>query len=814
MEQEKKKTIIRENRILKKSAALLVRAAAVPKKMASELSEAFHSALRPNQKEKSLGEILGLAGLFLAVLLGSVVICLAAFPLSVYPAGFALLASLGGGLRRQGKSEALISSSLILTVFSGSLISCVFLPEYGFFYLIAYLILFLCRAGVTAGRFDDGVLSRVTFSSAVATFLGLLLALLRGFTVNSVFAAISAGVLTPLLTYLVCGFYIYSSNTAERGRAISRKVYLEASALTLVYLFLYALREVELFGFSLPFVLAVALTLGVARSRGALYGAAAGLVGGMACLSSVAPCLAVAGFFAGLFFEYSPAVAAMVSFVAACGYSLYAEGLQTFGRFTADFLWGLALFTPLLRFLPAERALPPVSAEKELFQRESLKRTKKKLKEMSDAFSSLSEVFYTVGDSVKKPGLTESTRLVSDCCSRVCSRCSLSPICWGESHRTSVDATAGVAAMLLQRGKVDPSDFSEPFFSNCQRLEELVALINRKFEELSGGCFKNNKTSLLAGEYSTVSRLLKSTAGEMGRELEYNPALEGKATKILGSLGIPYRRVAVFGQREIRIDVYGVAMERVRVATERLLEEFGRAFDCVFDAPSFLMYEENVVMRLKKKRRLSLECAKAGCTKKGELLSGDTQGFFETDRDYFYSLICDGMGSGREAAFTSRLASIFIEKLMHCATPKNVTLEMLNTFLMSKTDETFTTVDLLEVDLLSGNANFIKAGAAPSFVLRGESLHRIESRTPPAGALSRMCAEQTSFVLRDGDYVILLSDGAEESGEGSGWLIKLLASSDFDGASELCDIIFSAAKEKGNFRDDLSISVLRVMNAQ
>ena len=38
------------------------------------------------------------------------------------------------------------------------------------------------------------------------------------------------------------------------------------------------------------------------------------------------------------------------------------------------------------------------------------------------------------------------------------------------------------------------------------------------------------------------------------------------------------------------------------------------------------------------------------------------------------------MGSGRDAAFTSRLSSLFIEKLMHCATPKSVTLEMLNTF--------------------------------------------------------------------------------------------------------------------------------------
>lgn len=821
MEQEKKKKTNVEKKqsmiVLKKTRALLIRAAKVPLRLLTEVSEAFWESAQREKGEKSLREKLEPVAFFLAILMGSVIISLAAFPLQVYPAGFALLSSVGGGTLRKKEERigSAFATAFYLTVFAGVLISCMFLEESGIFYLLGYMILFFTRAGITGGRFDDSVLSRVTFSSACATGLGLFLSLMKGFTVNSVFSAISMGIMTPLLTYLICGFYIYSATEGAAPERSHRRVYLEATALTLAYLFLYALREAEVFGFSLPFVLAVVLMLLVARRRGALYGAAAGLIGGMACLSSLAPALAVAGFFAGLFFEYSAGVAAMVSFVAACGYSLYAEGFQMFGLFTADFLCGLALFFPLIHFFPAEKKVNTRTVEKELMHKETVKRTKQKLKEMSEAFSSLSEVFYTVGDSVKKPGLTESTRLVSDCCSRVCSRCTLSALCWGdESHGMTVNATTEVATKLLSKGVVKESDFPEPFLSRCQKLSRLVEIINEKFTEMNGGSFKNNKTSLLAGEYSTVSRLLKNTAGELDRELEYNPNLEGKAKKILKELNITHRRVAVFGQRELRIDVYGVILEKVGVATVKLLEEFGKAFDCVFDAPAFLMYEDNVVMRLRKKRKISLECAKSGCTKKGESVSGDSASFFETDRDYFYTLICDGMGSGREAAFTSRLASIFIEKLMHCATPKNVTLEMLNTFLMSKTDETFTSVDLLEVDLLSGSANFIKAGAAPSFVLRGDRLHRIESRTPPAGALVRMCAEQTGFSLRDGDFVIQLSDGAEDSDEGSGWLVKLLAASSFESAADLCDLIFSAAKAKGEFRDDLSISVLKVMNAK
>lgn len=44
---------------------------------------------------------------------------------------------------------------------------------------------------------------------------------------------------------------------------------------------------------------------------------------------------------------------------------------------------------------------------------------------------------------------------------------------------------------------------------------------------------------------------------------------------------------------------------------------------------------------------------------------------------------------------------------------------MLNKVLMAKKDEVFTTVDLIEIDKLTGEATLVKAGAAPSYLLRG-----------------------------------------------------------------------------------------------
>ncbi len=756
---------------------------------------------------------------FIGIFAFSALISLARFPLDVYPAGFALLSALRRKAVAGERSKALrtFETAVMLTVFSGVLVSSAFVGQNGFFYLLAYLIFFLTRAGISGGRMDEGNLARVTFSAFASAGLGLLLAAIDGFELRAVFAAVSGGIITPVFSYLLCGFYM-EIGSGEMGEGLSskRRVYAQGANFALAYLFLYTLREVQVVTVSLSFVLAVVFTLCLARSRGALYGAAAGMIGGMAQLSpEVAPALAVAGFFSGLFFEYSSYVAMMISFVAACGYCMYTEGLERFGFFTADYLCALAIFFPLSYFLPGEkvRQQKKADAKPEPFRAEGVKAARQKLRSMSEAFSSLSEVFYTVGNTIKKPKLSDSSRLVSDCCAMVCTQCALSGVCWGSRQASSVDTTARIAAKLLADGKVEEEDFGEPFRSSCISLRELAELINRRFGELNGSFLKNNKTRLLAGEYSSVSRLLKSTAGELDRELDYNPALESIAEKALKNLGISYRRVAVFGNRELKIDVYGVSLERVQHCAEKILQVFGDAFSCRFAGPDFTMLEESVIMRLQKTRVLSLECAKSGCTKKGESVSGDHAGFFETAQNYFYTLICDGMGSGREAAFTSRLAAIFIEKLMHCATPKNVTLEMLNAFLMSKTDETFTTVDLLEIDLLSGEAHFIKAGAAASYVLRGDRLRRIESRTPPAGVLTSMCAEQTTLRLLPGDFVILLSDGVEEGEEG-GELITLLSENNFENAGTLCDRIFSFAREKGGGRDDLSVSVVKVMNSK
>ena len=179
--------------------------------------------------------------------------------------------------------------------------------------------------------------------------------------------------------------------------------------------------------------------------------------------------------------------------------------------------------------------------------------------------------------------------------------------------------------------------------------------------------------------------------------------------------------------------------------------------------------------------------------------------FFENDNGNFYSLVCDGMGSGREAAITSRLASVFLEKLLRCTDDRGVTLEMVNRMLVNRDGECFTTLDLLEVDLYEKKAAFIKAGAAPSYILRDGKYYKVNSETPPAGIIDDLRAEETSVQLRGGDVIILVSDGILDSSD------TLITEPDPNlSSSGMSHLILSDALSRFSARDDMSVAVIRV----
>ena len=170
------------------------------------------------------------------------------------------------------------------------------------------------------------------------------------------------------------------------------------------------------------------------------------------------------------------------------------------------------------------------------------------------------------------------------------------------------------------------------------------------------------------------------------------------------------------------------------------------------------------------------------------------------------------MGSGRDAAIVSGISSVFLEKLLSAGCPMKSALEMLNCFVRGSDGEQFTTVDLMEADLYSGRARFIKSGAAPSFVIRAGQLYRLHSKTVPVGIMRALDAEAISFDLMDGDTVIMMSDGVTGSYEDCPWLYELLCGGLCRPTqpAQTARIIGEAAAAKSGKEDDITVCVMKI----
>ena len=99
-------------------------------------------------------------------------------------------------------------------------------------------------------------------------------------------------------------------------------------------------------------------------------------------------------------------------------------------------------------------------------------------------------------------------------------------------------------------------------------------------------------------------------------------------------------------------------------------------------------------------------------------------------------ILSDGMGNGPRAAAESKATIVLLERLLEAGFKKEVVLRSVNSLLQLRTgDETFATVDMALIDLVEGEVELLKIGAAPSMIKREKEVFRIGAPSLPLGIL-------------------------------------------------------------------------------
>ena len=190
-----------------------------------------------------------------------------------------------------------------------------------------------------------------------------------------------------------------------------------------------------------------------------------------------------------------------------------------------------------------------------------------------------------------------------------------------------------------------------------------------------------------------------------------------------------------------------------------------------------------------------------------ERANGDRCLWFAGVECKYYILLCDGMGTGPEAAREGKIAGDILRKLLSAGFPPEYALRSLNSLCALQGSAGAVTVDLAELRLDTGKAVLYKWGAAPSYLIsRGEPI-KIGTATPPPGLSvteGRETVERLS--LRRGETLVLLSDGA--AGEEK---LRLCWERAGEPVGELAAKILETCQPDGS--DDATVAVVRLSHA-
>lgn len=192
--------------------------------------------------------------------------------------------------------------------------------------------------------------------------------------------------------------------------------------------------------------------------------------------------------------------------------------------------------------------------------------------------------------------------------------------------------------------------------------------------------------------------------------------------------------------------------------------------------------------------------------RRGARISGDRGVCFHTDDGRLYAILCDGMGTGVEAAKEAESAVSILSGLIEAGLQPDHAMEFLNDMYILRDTGCFSTMDVLELSLITGQGTLYKWGAAPSYIKSGSSVRKLGTAAPPPGlgVGSGGGAEVIRLSLWGGDLLVLVSDGAvSEETE------RLLADFDGENVKELAVRLTGLAKAAGG-EDDMTAAVLRL----
>ena len=696
--------------------------------------------------------------------------------------------------------------------------------------VIKLVAIFLVFSLITAFINIEGL------SKKYAVFIKLISSyLLVEIVYNIVTGVFFSSILAVITNLVVIGilFFVFVPGIAVLINLRKSYVYSKEESMAMIVVLALAfspLKSITVSSFSIYNIIVMVLILIYGWKNKAVFGATAGLIIGLLLTGiteanmSLVVSLAISGGVAGILSRFGK-IPVIIGFILGNIYvAYYSSGFSELTMRLSEILIASIslLFMPKALELKLDKLFNKNNTLEQTYSNvlDSASSAKEKIGAVSEVFESLADIKLENTTEDLQQTRDVIKKYIQDYIEQKCIDCKEKHNCLEEEK---LDKTVEyIATRLEENQKIEPDMLG----FKCYIAEDIIPDINEIYNSMKLTRLLKKKeeenTIKISNQYKEVSKLLSNVA----KNLKENMIVKDKSLEKLRD-ELKFYGYIVY---EDEFKREGNNIEYVFVTD--ILTNIDEQKNQIVEISSNIL-EQTMAIKLilnsskKEKSRIKLvskpnydvTSAIVSEIKSGEDISGDSYLSMELSDLKRLNVISDGAGYGKQASKASETVINMLEKLLDGGFSEEKALEIINSVIKLKSDDTsFSTVDVSIIDLKTAVAQFIKFGAAPTYIIEDGKVTTINTLTMPVGLLKDNEYVPIVKELKPNSIVVQISDGIvkEDMDVNDNYFKKHLETIDTTKSSKMISNElrkFVLKENKGLLDDDVTIIVSKVVKS-
>ncbi len=442
---------------------------------------------------------------------------------------------------------------------------------------------------------------------------------------------------------------------------------------------------------------------------------------------------------------------------------------------------------------------------------------KSKLLLLSEALCEIKKTVNTVSAVKSKYNMEKYDVIYDTVCERVCKYCPNYTVCWQKNYTLTTDIIRRVVEKLKKNREILFCDYPEYFKETCNSYIEISDAVEEGFN-LYMINKKNHREiqqvrSVITEQLQGISDMIKNLSESVDNIYRSDIYLQNRVLEYFKKKGINLSKCFCFYDKNdiMTLEIEIPATKSEFACGENTILDLSEICDRNFTYPKQIKKYETVSLVYMETAVYKAELAYTSHSGEKEEVCGDSVKQFENSSGYAYTIVSDGMSTGKTASIQSMMTTDMLSDLLIRGADPESSVKIINSALLCKSSsECMSTVDITALNLYTGEAKFYKSATPPTYVLKDGRAMAVSSGSLPLGILKNIEPQQFSLKLSEGDIIVNLTDGATESGEG--WILSQLEYLAGKSAQDIADSLYKTAVERKSclYLDDISIAVIKI----